>query len=937
MTDLTANTNSIHGADTMRRQLGQEDGDWILSLLAQIEQLYDQGRYMDALDASKPLGPLQRWPGAAGRVLAGRLAGNLGSPRLGRILHWLAGREYPQHPAAQYYAAMAYWSRFGAVHAWRKYRSRDLPAHATASLTADWLAFKAILLGSLRDFSRAEPLIIEALELDPDSAWLHVQVSDLLDRQDMHEDALMAAREALKLRPFFRPGVQSAAYRLVQLRKDDDALKLLSEASVVLQSGDVWCQLAALQRELKNYTGAWESLARAQELWPLAEADAQRRQWLASERCDLACLMERYDEALTLAQQIDRPFYKRLVDRLTRAIEERKSSQPLPASRVQLSVPFVRQFHDTCVPATLTSIANYWQKPVQQQEIAQRICYEGTRAYDERRWAEENGFHAREFRITEENVERLVRCGVPMTLTTVDPGYAHSQGVVGIDVYRGTFLIQDPNDRHVVEAATEKFLEQYASTGPRGMLLVPAAEVQRIDGIALADAPLYDEHYAVDQALAAFDRVAAGAAIERMRALDPQHRLTLQCQISLARYDGDPTDQLNLVDQLLAQFPSDTNLLLMKLSWLSEFGQRAQRIELLRTACTGDQTHPILWSRLAAELLDDARDHAEAFYQLKRALRYNPNDARSLSLLAEYFWANSERQQALELYRLAAAVNDKDEEHSQRYFMASRYLHETEEAMSWLRDRSRRFGTRSSSPGRTLVSALEMLDRPQEAQDILKATVQQHPTDGELSAYAALYFGRYYQLERAEEYLGACAGKCSPIVLKRTSATLALYSGDPAKAREQFREVVQLDPLDTGSQQKLVQLEMDLSGVDAAEQHLRRVVNRFPHSYSLRAALIQFLRNFKLTEVEPELNRFIELHPRDAWIRREAAIVALGCINWIERSARSSLPSNSIHAMRMPTAFWAESMNAPAISRPPAPRIVKRFRSMSIAIWRPAI
>ncbi len=47
--------------------------------------------------------------------------------------------------------------------------------------------------------------MIEALELDPDSAWLHVQISDLLDRQDMHEDALMASREALKLRPFFRP------------------------------------------------------------------------------------------------------------------------------------------------------------------------------------------------------------------------------------------------------------------------------------------------------------------------------------------------------------------------------------------------------------------------------------------------------------------------------------------------------------------------------------------------------------------------------------------------------------------------------------------------------------------------------------------------------------------------------------------------------------
>ena len=873
MTDLTANSNPLPGSHTLQRQFGQDSSDHA-AMLAHIEQLYDQGRYCDALELSKPLGPLTAWDGAEGRVLAGRLAGNLGAPRLGRALHWLAGREYPNHPTAVYYSAMAYWSRFGTLHAWRRYRCQELPGGASDSIRADWLALKAIMLGTMRDFTRAETLMIEALELDPDSAWLHVQVSDLLDRQDLHADALMASREALKLRPFFRPGVQTAAYRLVQLRKDDEALQLLTEASEKLQSGEVWCQLAALQRELKDYAGAWESLERAQQLWPLAEADGQHWKWLAGERCDLACLLQNYEEALSLAQQIDRPFYKRLVERLTKALEQKETVQHAP--RVQLPVPFVRQFHDTCVPATLTAIANYWEKPVQQQEIAERICYEGTRAYDERRWAEDNGFHVREFRVTEDTVERLVRVGVPMTLTTVDPGYAHSQGIVGFDVYRGTFLIQDPNDRHVAEAATEKFLEHYASTGPRGMLLVPVAQAECIVGIELTDVQLYDEHYAVDRALSAFDRQSALQAIDRMRAIAPDHRLSLQCQLSLARYDGDPTFQLELVEKLLEQFPSDTNLLLMKLGMLSEFGQRSQRIEILRTACTGDQTHPLLWSRLASELLDDARDHAEAYYQLRRALRYNPSDARALSLLADYFWARADRSQALELYRLSASISEKDEEQSQRYFMAARYLHQTEEALAWLRDRYRRFNDRNSSPGRTLTSALEMIDLAQESQKVLQDTVKQHAEDGDLLAFAALYFGRYHQLEPAAQYLAACEGKCSPAVVKRTSAMLALYEGNLKKALELFREVVRLDPLDTGAHQRIVQLELDLSGIEAAEQHLRQIVIRFPHSYSLRTTLIHFLRNNKLSAVDAELSRFIEVHPRDAWARREAAIVAIG-------------------------------------------------------------
>lgn len=855
----------------MRSQLSLEENvdD---SLLNQIEQLYEQGRYSEAFGISKPLGPIGHWRGVRGRVLGGRLAGNLGAPRLGRILHWLAVREHPDQPAAQYYGAMAYWSRFGTLHAWRRYRDLQLGPEASDSMRADWLALKATMLGTVRDFARAEPLMIEALELDPESAWLRVQLSDLLDRQDLHEDALMAARESLALRPFYRPGVQTAAHRLVQLRQDDEALQLLTEATSQLQSGEVWCQLAALQRELKDYKGARESLEQAQNLWPLAGADSQYQKWLAGERCDLACLLGRYEEALALARQIERPFYQQLVERLTQATQE--GSLDATLSRVQLAIPFIRQFHDTCVPATLTAIANYWEKPVKQQEIAERICYEGTKAYDERRWAEENDFHVREFRVTEPSVHRLINAGVPMTLTTVDPGYAHSQGIVGFDTYRGTFLIQDPNDRHVAEAATEKFLEHYASTGPRGMLLVPNSQSTRIEGIELADAQLYDEHYKVDRALASFDRSTALEAVDRMRSIDPDHRLTLQCQLSMARYDADPTNQMDLVDKLLHQFPKDTNLLLMKLGLLSEFGQRSERINILRAACTSEDTHPILWSRLAGELLDDARDHTEAYYQLRRALRFNPSDARALSLLASYYWSRSDREQSLDLYRLAASVNEKDEDHSQRYFMAARYLHRTEEALLWLRDRYRRFNARSSSPGRTLTSALEMIDLAQESQKALEETVQQHPDDGELLAYAALYFGRYHQLEQASKYLASCEGKCSPLLIQRTRAMLALYEGNPSEARELFRDVVRLDPLDTNANHRLVQLELDLAGVDAAELHLRKFVARFPHSYSLRTALIQFLRTYRLSEVEAELDRFIELHPRDAWARREAAIAA---------------------------------------------------------------
>lgn len=842
-------------------------------LLAEVQRLYDEGQYREALAASKPLGDLKSWRSREGRVLAGRLAANLGAPRIGRTVHWLAGREFPRHPQVQYYAAMAYWSRFGTVHAWRRYRNVQLDESADPVARADWLAMKALMLGALRDFSRAEPRMIQALELDSDSAWLHVELSELLDRQDLHHDALHAAREALKLRPNFRPAVQATAHRLVQLRRDDEALQLLSEAAPRLQSGEVWCQLAALQGELKNYDDAWYSLTRAEECWPLAASDSQHLKWLAGERCDVAYYRGQYEEAIKLAEGLDRPFYQRLTEKLKKALQ---SPPPVDrAPRVQLPVPFVRQFHDTCAPATLTSIAHYWQKPVRHEEIVERICYEGTRAYDERRWAEENGFHAREFRVTEEIVEALIRAGIPMSLNTVDPGSAHLQGIVGIDIYRGTFLVQDPSERHVGEAAADKFLEHYASTGPRGMIMLPHEEASRVAHVALPDAEMYDDYYVADRALARHDRQAATDAVERLMQRAPEHRLTLQARLSLARYDSSPTDQMSLVERLLAQFPNDANLLLMKCSLLNEFGQRSQRIDLLRSVCQGEKAHPIFWSRLAAELLDDARDHDEAYYQLRRALRFNQGDGRTLSLLADYFWNKRDRAAALEYYRLAASLSEKDESQARRYFLAARYLHETPAALEWLRDRYVRFGKQNSSPGRTLASALEQIDRTPESLQIIEETVGQHPGDGELLSFAALYFGRYNQPERAAECLKAAEGKCSRAVFVRASAQLANYQGDLTRARELFLEAVRLDPLDMDARERVLQVDMDLEGNDVAEQRLRAAVAEFPHSYSLRVMLIQWLRSFKLAAASDELERFLQFHPRDAWGRREAAITSL--------------------------------------------------------------
>ena len=55
--------------------------------LTRIRELYGQGRYRQALAAAEPFGPIRGWSGPAARLLGGRLAIQLGGPKLGKRLH----------------------------------------------------------------------------------------------------------------------------------------------------------------------------------------------------------------------------------------------------------------------------------------------------------------------------------------------------------------------------------------------------------------------------------------------------------------------------------------------------------------------------------------------------------------------------------------------------------------------------------------------------------------------------------------------------------------------------------------------------------------------------------------------------------------------------------------------------------------------------------
>jgi cellulose synthase operon protein C len=258
-----------------------------LDQIQAVLEIYETGRYLEAYRATEAWGPFSQWRGVRAQILAGRLASNLGAMRQGNWLMRCAWHSDPADPEACYYYGFKRWRTRGPYFAWKWIQQREpLPPDTTPEVLASWYALCAGVTGSLRDFDAAEQWMRRAEETAPESPWVHVCWSQLLEWEDRYEEALQATRRSLELRPRFRPGLQAAAHVLSLLDRDEEAIELLNQAAPHLESNAIFVQLYQMQSELKRYDQARDNLERAVELSPLAEKDMQ--QWFAAQRSEIA-------------------------------------------------------------------------------------------------------------------------------------------------------------------------------------------------------------------------------------------------------------------------------------------------------------------------------------------------------------------------------------------------------------------------------------------------------------------------------------------------------------------------------------------------------------------------------------------------------------------------------------------------------------------------
>ncbi len=786
---------------------------------------------------------------------------NLGAERLGLHLHLTARRLDRRDPEALYYWARAVYSRRGPLVAWRLLERHELPEQAPPHLRADWCALKGGVAAVFRDFELAERCFARAEAIDPGSAWICVERASVLSMQDRYEEALLAASASLERRPWFRPGVQSVAGHLLLLGREQEALELLRGADERLQSAAVAEQRASLEAGLERFSDAARSLERCAELLPLIEDGWARR--LAARRSDVFYGLGEKERAVLEARRAGGPFYEEIAKRLEGGDGERRCS---------LRVPFVRQHHLTCSPASFASLTEFWGRPVDHLALARAITYDGTPGFKERKWAEENGWATREFRVTWEAALGLLDRGLPFTLVTVGAESAHEQVVTGYDARRGVFLIRDPGGPLPSEFLAEPLLQDQEVVGPRGLLALPRDQAGRFDG-PLPDEALYDLAYQVDTALQRHDRDAAAAALQRLTAQSPEHVVTIRATRTLAAYDADDSGMQAAAELLHRRFPDATLTLQARLHTLRRSGRREECLELLRAQCEGPESNPAFWREYAEALAADGREQARVLRLLRKGVRLFPTNPGLLLSLANALWRRRELDEALMLYRLAACLDDLSEDLATTYFSAARHLRRTEEALAFLGQRVERLGDRSPQPVQSLFWALQQLDRGDDAFAALEQALARHPRDGDLLCQAADAYARFGDAARAQALLQAARACAPPTALLRTEAALAAYRGDTVGALRLWRDIARDEPLSVDAQREVARVTAATEGPLAALAYAEAAAARLPHHHGLHHVWYEWARDAGQEPAERALQRLVELNPGDPWARRERALL----------------------------------------------------------------
>ena len=817
-----------------------------------VTNLIEKNLYQQALIlAEKHWGDHHHWQHRQQFLTGIELFNGLGLRRKTMACRFRLWRADKSDPYAIFHYVWAVLDRRGPLQALQVAKTFGELDGADTTLQAQWFALLGDIYGQYRDWDTAQNYLDKAISLDPTNPRVLMGQIYLDVDQDKYEAAW--ERNQSLMQRHHRPAIQYGAHLKTLQHDNAAAIDILQQHLFKIESIALALQLYRLYYEEGQLEQARACVERAASLLPAG--DGSMSEGFSVAAYELAFKQDDIDAACTALSDVKSPFYKRIRENL---------SQRKPEDQQKiLEVPFVRQHHMTCAPATLTALCRYWGTAVDHLGVVEEICYDGTPNHAERRWAEGQGWIAREFKLEPEIAFALIDRGVPFTLSTVAPQSAHLQAVVGYDQRRGIYLIRDPFYPSLQEFLIEQLGEQCRSSGPRCLAIVPADKAHLLEGLEFPEAELYDDYFRLIEALEKHDRSLADKRFAEMAARNPDHRLTLQAKRALSRYNRDQLTELGVVDQLLEQFPDDLNLLADKSHILGRLGRYQAQIDFLESEIekAGATPHPLLSELLAYQLSSDNRQAARSRALLAYTLRYQPTNAAALWSLANVYWDKEEYEQAFEYYRLCSTLEDKNEGYINSYFKAARYLKRTDEALARLQDRVKQLGKKSIYPFETLYYALGALSLDEQAMKVMEEALELHPDDSQVIerlVRSYLYNGKTQQ---SAALFNGSKDKLSEVARLSLAADISRHRGDWEREIDFNNKILQRQPLNYGVIESQAAMLGRHQGSDAAIEFLDSRLKLNEQDKALLFMKLDWLFERSLEEQQTFCKHIIEIHP----------------------------------------------------------------------------
>ncbi|MFT6080557.1 MAG: tetratricopeptide (TPR) repeat protein [Planctomycetota bacterium] len=772
---------------------------------------------------------------------------------------WLERRAFRQHSSCLWA-----WSRRllddvrkgRVLHAWERLQRTDRPKAQNQAEEVQFAVAQARVLTTVRDFTAASECVARAVASHGDSPKLARErgwITWFDDKIDEAKEHNRNAREAWPEETLLR---EQECWFLLQSNQTQDALAALDETAKIAECPSVDLMYADALFEQQDYEGAAKLLEQALVTRPLKGNQRTGAHMLLARA--QRCLGN--DAGAVASMQQAGPRMKKWADRLASFT----ATNAPGTGRVVRQVPYVRQDHVTCSPATMASLLSYAGLEVDQREIAAQITYDGTPSHAELRWARERGLSAWFFEFDLEVAHQLIDRDLPFALSTRGEQMGHRQAVCGYDLALNTLLLRDPNSSTIQEVDAESLLESMQSRGGDCALILPKTEAHRVTADLLPHTTAQMQLQELRQAYDERQLSRADDVITKLLAGPPSH----------ARWDGavrvayereDRATRLQLYRERYEGNPNDGYWHYYYALELRAQDRWQLMVETLERHIGGKS--PFLSLTLAEHLRHAASTAARAEQLARHACRRLPANGLPIKVLADIQWQNADRRdEARELYRLAARLDPHNETHASSYFTACVQLGEPELGLQFLHDRVQQLGGNHAEPRTSYAQALDSLNRKSDAiTELQRAMANEDTPKVRSDLFDMLLDDSQHQV--AAQLLKE-PERWQPLAFQDARHRLALAQGDHQTAAAALQAAVELEPSNGNSWIVLLRNVLAHQGRNQALEQAHQCVREQGDNPHLLVRIQEFFDEVQERGAgEQLLRRLVTENPQELWLQ----------------------------------------------------------------------